>query len=82
MNCPACNGANVTVQMVQASGKNAHKGAGLVGHTNNAARGLTAVTTLGMSNLVWKKSKGTTRQKFSSEKRALCQSCGHDWKVK
>lgn len=82
MNCPSCDSTNVTIQMVQASGKNAHKGAGLIGHTNNAARGMTAMVTLGTSNLLWKKSKGTTRQKFNNEKRALCQDCGNDWKVK
>ena len=82
MKCPNCSSTNVSIQMIQSGGKNAHKGAGLLGHTNNAARGLTAVSTLGMSNLLWKKSRGTTRQKFSNEKRALCQDCGTDWKVK
>lgn len=62
--------------------KNTHVGAGLLGHTNNAARGLTAVCTLDLSNLWQKKSKGTSRQKFSGDIRALCQDCGHDWKVK
>lgn len=82
MNCPSCHSDNVNVQIIQTSGKNAHKGAGFAGHTNNAARGLTAFSTLGMSNLVWKKSKGTTRQKFTSEKMAVCQSCGNSWKMK
>lgn len=82
MNCPTCNGTNVTIQMVQTGGKNAHKGTGLLGNTNNAARAFTAVSTLGMSNLVWKKSKGTTRQKFTNQKMCLCQDCGSNWTVK
>lgn len=35
-----------------------------------------------MSNLVWKKSKGTEKTRFKNQKVALCQSCGHDWVVR
>ncbi|MDN5582049.1 MAG: hypothetical protein ACTH2Y_04525 [Corynebacterium sp.] len=82
MNCPQCTSENVSVQMVQTGGRNAHKGTGFLGNTNNAARATTALVTLGTSNLLWKKSKGTTRQKFSNQKMAICQSCGNSWKAK
>ena len=49
---------------------------------NNMARGFTAISTLGVSNLVWKKSKGTEKMKYKNEKRAICHSCGHDWAVR
>ncbi|MDK8676458.1 hypothetical protein [Corynebacterium tuberculostearicum] len=49
---------------------------------NNTARAMTAVGTLGMSNLVWKKSNGTHKTKNKNTKKAICQSCGHDWKIR
>jgi len=82
MNCPNCGSDNVTISMVQSEGKTKHKGVGLGGHVNNAARGLTAVATLGMSNLVWKKSKGTSKTEMITEKVCLCQSCGNSWTIK
>ena len=48
---------------------------------NNAARGLTAVATLGMSNLVWKKSKGGSKTKLETHKVCLCQGCGNSWEL-
>ena len=58
MVCPNCGSENVTISMEQVSSKTKKHGNGIGGHINNAARGLMAVSTLGMSNLVWKKSKG------------------------
>ena len=52
MKCPKCGSENVNVQLIQATGKTKKHGNGLGGHVNNAARGLTAMCTLGMSNLV------------------------------
>ena len=74
MECPYCGGTNVTVQIVTEGVQTNKKGVGLGGHVNNAARGLTAVATLGMSNLVWKKSKGTNKSKVKNTKVAICQS--------
>lgn len=82
MLCPNCHSDNTQIVLAQSGGKTSHKGTGFGGKTNNAARGITAVHTLGMSNLFWKSSKGTSSQKFKNEKRALCQDCGNDWKVK
>ena len=82
MICPKCGSENVSIEMVQSGGKQKHTGVGLGGHLNNTARGLTAIATLGMSNLVWKKSKGGSKMKFNNEKICLCQSCGNSWAIK
>ena len=55
---------------------------GIGGHINNAARGLMAVSTLGMSNLVWKKSKGGEKTVVKNQKICLCQNCGNSWEIK
>ena len=81
MICPKCGSENVTIEMVQTQGKSKHKGVGLGGHLNNAARGLVAVSTLGMSNIVWKKAKGGTKTTFDTEKVCLCQNCGNSWEI-
>lgn len=73
---------NVGVEMLQSGGRTRTHGTGLGGNMNNAAHGLTAVSTLGMSNLVWKKSKGTQKMKYKNQKTAICQSCGHGWEIR
>lgn len=82
MICPKCTGENVNIEMTQVGGRTAKHGTGLGGNTNNLVRGTTAMMTLGMSNLVWKKSKGTEKMKFKTQKMGLCQDCGHDWKLR
>ena len=82
MKCPKCGSENVTIQLIQSGGKTKKHGVGLGGHVNNAARGLTAVCTLGMSNLVWKKSKGSEKTTIKNAKICLCQNCGSPWGVK
>ena len=82
MMCPKCSSENVTVEMTQTGGRTAKHGTGFGGNMNNMARGFTAATTLGMSNLVWKKSTGTEKMNYKNQKVALCQTCGNDWKIK
>ena len=82
MKCPKCGSENVTITLEQTGSKTSKHGNGLGGIANNAARGLTAVCTLGMSNLVWKKSKGNEKTKVISKKVCLCQECGHSWEIK
>lgn len=82
MICPNCGSENVTISMQQVEGKTKKHGVGFGGHMNNVARGLTAVCTLGASNLVWKKSKGEEKTKFKSRKVCLCQKCGNSWEIK
>lgn len=82
LECPACHSDNVTVEVVQTASHTAKHGTGLGGKINNTARALTAVSTLGMSNLVWKKSKGTEKTKFKNQKICICQNCGNSWPIK
>lgn len=82
MQCPKCGSDNVIIQMEQVGGRTRKHGPGLGGNLNNAARGLTAVCTFGMSNLVWKKSKGTEKVKYKNEKVCICQNCGNSWTIK
>ena len=79
MVCPKCNSENVNVQIEQVSSKTKKHGNGLGGIVNNTARAATAVCTLGMSNLVWKKSKGGEKTTVENKKDCVCQNCGHDW---
>lgn len=82
MICPSCGSENVVVQIEQISSKTNKHGNGIGGIVNNTARGFTAFCTLGMSNLVWKKSKGNEKTKIKNQKVAVCQSCGHSWNIK
>lgn len=82
MQCTQCHSDNVQISMIQEAGRVRHTGVGIAGHTNNAARALMAVSTLGVSNLVWKKSKGGSSQKFKTRKMCVCQDCGHSWGIK
>ena len=82
MVCRRCRSNNVTIQMEQVGGRTAKHGPGLGGNINNTARALTAIGTLGMSNLFWKKSKGTEKTKVKNEKICICQDCGYSWKIK
>jgi hypothetical protein len=82
MVCPKCNSENVMVTMEQVSSKTKKHGNGLGGHVNNAARGVTAMCTLGLSNLVWKKSTGNEKTKVKNQKICLCQNCGNSWPIK
>lgn len=55
MVCPDCGSENVTISMEQVASKTKKHGNGFGGHMNNAARGVTAMCTLGMSNLFLEK---------------------------
>ena len=82
MICPSCGSDKVSIEIVQEAGKTKKTGNGLGGHLNNAARGLTGIATLGMSNIVWKKSKGGEKTTFENHKVCLCQNCGFSWDIK
>ena len=79
MVCPKCNSENVNVQIEQVSSKTKKHGNGFGGIVNNTARAARAVCTLGMSNLVWKKSKGGEKTTVENKKVCVCQNCGHSW---
>ena len=82
MQCPSCHSEGVQVQMIQHGQKTTHKGLGLGGRMNNVARTATAVHTLGMSNLFWKKSHGTSATKAVNKSMGVCQECGMNWELK
>ena len=79
MICPNCGSPNVTISMQEVGSKTKKHGNGIGGHVNNFARGMTAIYTLGMSNLVWKKSKGGEKTVTKMAKVCLCQNCGNSW---
>lgn len=82
MICPKCKGENVNIAFVAEGSRTSSRGTGFGGNMSNTARAVTAMSTLGMSNLVWKKSKGTHHTKNKNTKKALCQDCGNDWKIR
>lgn len=81
MICPNCGSENVTISIQQSRSKTKKHGNGLGGILNNTARGLTAICTFGMSNLVWKKSEGGEKTVITNEKVCLCQACGYSWVI-
>ena len=76
MVCPKCNSENVNVQIEQVSSKTKKHGNGFGGIVNNTARAATAVCTLGMSNLVWKKSNGGEKLLLKTKKSASAKIVG------
>lgn len=79
MICPKCKSENVTIELVQTGAETKKHGNGVGGHINNAMRATMAVSTLGISNLFWKKSKGNETMKTVNQKICLCRSCGYTW---
>ena len=82
MKCPKCKSDDVNISIEQTGSKTKKSGVGFGGHMNNMARGMTAIATLGMSNLVWKKAKGSEKSVATTEKVCLCQNCGYSWTIK
>lgn len=82
LTCPKCGGVNVSVQMMEAGSKTTKSGTGLGGNAWNLARGVAAISTLGLSNLVIPKAQGKNKTKTVTQKVCLCQDCGNDWILK
>lgn len=82
MICPQCGSENVQITMEEVGSKTKKTGVGLGGHLNNAARGMVALSTFGVSNLVWKKAKGEAKTKTQLQKFCICQQCGNSWNIK
>lgn len=84
--CPKCKSTDLQIQFMESGSKSKTKksGVGAGGHAYNAARGMLAISTLGMSNLVVPKAKGKekTTTKNKNVKVCICQSCGHSWNIK
>lgn len=82
MVCRKCKSNNVTIQIEQVGGKTKKHGPGVIGNTNNIMRTAAALGSFGMTNLFWKKSKGTEKTKVKNEKVCICQDCGYSWTIK
>lgn len=81
MKCPKCKSNNVKVQMVEVGSTTKRRGVGLLGSTYNAVRGVTSFATLGIAGKILPKAEGKNKTKVNTEKVAICQECGHSWKV-
>lgn len=81
MICHKCKSPHVIIQMQEVGAKTSKRGNGILGNTNNYFRAATAIGTFGLSNLFWKKSKGSSKTKVKTEKICICQECGYSWKI-
>ncbi len=79
MICPKCKSESCTVQMVESGKRTKNKG---TSGARSIGRAAMQVSTMGMYGLFVRPKKGSEKTKTKNEKRALCQDCGHDWKVK
>jgi hypothetical protein len=73
MTCPNCGSTNVTVTMVQDSGRTRKRGC-LWG----IGRAFLIICTCGLWLLI---GKSKSKTNFQHHKEAICQSCGNSWRV-
>lgn len=81
LRCPKCKNPYVQVQFIEVGSKTKRSGNGLVGHTYNAARGVASIATLGLAGVILPKAKGKNKTTNKLEKMAICQRCGHSWRL-
>ena len=79
LQCRRCGNIRTRMEFVQVSSMSSHKGNGLGGNANNAARAGAGMMTLGMSNAVWKKSHGSSSTTHRNQRMVLCENCGKTW---
>ena len=77
MKCVKCGSENVTINMVQKSAKTRTRGTGCLW---SLGRLMLICFTCGLWLLVGKR-KGTSGTKYRNVKHAVCQNCGHSWKI-
>ena len=75
--CPKCGSNNVTFQVVQTGAVTRTKKKGCL---FGLGRFLLIICTFGLW-LIFGKKKEKSKTKFSNEKVAICQNCGHQWRV-
>ena len=78
MTCPKCGSANVHVQIVQTGATTRTKGKGCL---YSIFRFVLVVCTCGLWLLLGRK-KVKSRTTYTTEKCAVCSSCGRSWTVK
>ena len=73
MNCPRCGSSQVSVQMVTHSARTRKRGClwGLIRLT-------LIICTFGLWLII---GKSKSKTKMQNHKEAICQSCGHSWRV-
>lgn len=81
LKCPKCKGTNINIQMVNDKMVTKRNSVGLFGHAHNAIRGAASIATLGLAGKVIPKAEGKNKTTVSMKKVAVCQNCGHSWKV-
>ena len=81
MKCPKCGSTNISVQMIQTGTKTKKSGVGLIGNSYNTFRGIMNICTLGVLGKIMPKATGKEKTKTKLSKMAVCQSCGHNWRV-
>lgn len=77
MKCTKCGSENVTVTTEQTGGKTSTRHIGILGRMN---RLMLIICTCGLWLIVGKK-KEKSKTKFKNTTVAICQDCGHKWKV-
>lgn len=77
MVCPKCKCENVVVTTEQISGKTKANNTGCLWALG---RWTMIICTLGLWAIIGKR-KGTGKTKFKTQTVAVCQGCGHKWKV-
>ena len=77
MKCVKCGSENVTITMQQVGGKTRTKKMGCLW---SIGRWLLILCTCGLWLLLGRR-KSTSNTKFKNVKYAICQECGHSWKI-
>lgn len=77
MVCPKCGSENVNVTLEQTAGKTRTRNTGCLW---GLCRLTLIIFTFGLWLLVGKR-KGTSNTKFKNDTVAICQNCGHKWKI-
>lgn len=77
MMCPKCKSENVNVSTEQVAGKTKTNNTGCLW---SMGRLCMIICTFGLWLVIGKK-KETGKTKFRSQTVAICQDCGHKWKI-
>ena len=67
--------------MVETGSRTRKSGVGLLGNLYNTFRGILSVCSLGILGKILPKATGKEKTKNRLAKTAICQSCGHSWRV-
>lgn len=77
MVCTKCKGENVTITTEQVAGRTKTRKAGILWRIGRLCM---IICTMGLWLIIGKR-KETGKTKFKSQTVAICQGCGHKWKV-